>query len=356
MTLEILWFWVICVLWTGYFVLEGFDFGVGALLPSLGRNEEERGTMFRSIGPFWDANEVWLIVAAGATFAAFPVWYATMFSGLYLLLLAILVLLIIRVLSFEWRERTESPVWRGVWMWTNTIGSIGAPLLWGIGLSNLLHGLPINADQAFTGNLGDLFSVYTVLAGVAFVVLFTFHGAVFLTLRTVGELRERARRTAARLGPVAAVIGAGFLVWTVVVAVDVNDKGALPTAVIVALAAIALVVAIVAVRAARDSLAFTATAAAILLAVVTLFAALYPRVMVSSTNFANSLTVENASSANYTLTVITVVAAVLVPVVLLYQAWTYRVFRARVGGGELPMSPLAFGAPQALPKPEKGDA
>jgi cytochrome bd ubiquinol oxidase subunit II len=332
MTLEILWFCLLAFFWTAYFVLEGFDFGVGMLLPVLGRSEADRRTMFESIGPLWDGNEVWLVIAGGATFAAFPVWYATMFSGFYLALLLILALLIVRVLSFEWRGKSESAGWRAFWAWMNTIGSIGAPLLWGIALASLLHGVPIDSDQSYAGDFGDLFSAYTILAGIAVCLLFALHGAVFLTLRTLGELRERARRTASRLAPVAAVVGTAFLVWTLVVAGDVNDKGLFPGILPVAVAAVAAVAAVFLVWAANERWAFVATATAIGAVVVTLFVSLYPRVMVSDPAFGNSLTIDNASSAHYSLTVMTVVAAVLLPVVLLYQGWTYHVFRARLGG------------------------
>jgi cytochrome bd ubiquinol oxidase subunit II len=332
MGLEITWFCLLCVFWTGYFVLEGFDFGVGALLPVLGKSEADRGAMFQSIGPVWDGNEVWLVVAGGATFAAFPVWYGTMFSGFYLAFLLILVLLIGRVVSFEWREKAESARWKAAWTWVNTVASVGAPLLWGIALASLLHGVPIDSDQNFAGEFGDLFSGYTVLAGIAVSLLFAAHGAVFLTLRTVGDLCSRARRTAAVLTPAAAAVGAGFLVWTLVVANDRNDKGVFPGILPVAVAAVAALAAVWFVRSARDHWAFVATMTTIVAVVVTLFVSLYPRVMVSNPDFANSLTIENASSEDYTLKVMTVVAAVLVPVVLLYQAWTYRVFRARITG------------------------
>jgi cytochrome d ubiquinol oxidase subunit II len=334
MTLEILWFCLLAFFWTGYFVLEGFDFGVGMLLPVLGRSESDRKTMFATIGPVWDGNEVWLVIAGASTFAAFPVWYATMFSGFYLALLLILLFLIVRVLSFEWREKAESSGWRAFWAWMNTIGSIGAPFLWGIALSSLLHGTPISSDQSYAGDFGDLFSLYTILAGVAIVLLFALHGAVFLSLRTLGDLRARAHRAATRLAPVAAVVGAGFLVWTLVVAGDVNDKGVFPGILPVAVAAVAAVAAVFLVRAGAERWAFVATATAIGAVVVTLFVSLYPRVMVSEPDFGNSLTIDNASSAHYSLTVMTVVAAVLLPVVLLYQAWTYHVFRARLGGGD----------------------
>ena len=215
MDLEIFWFCLIAFLWAGYFVLEGFDFGVGMLLPFLPRDERERRQMFHTIGPVWDGNEVWLVVAAGATFAAFPAWYGTMFSGFYLALLLVLVLLIVRVLSFEWRNKSESPRWQTIWLWANAIGSIGAAFLWGVGLSSLLNGVPIDSNGDFTGNFLDLFRPYTVFAGLAFVLLFAFHGAAFLTLRTTGDLCERAAAAARRLSLPAAVVAAGFLVWTV---------------------------------------------------------------------------------------------------------------------------------------------
>jgi cytochrome d ubiquinol oxidase subunit II len=334
MTLEIFWFCVIGLLWTGYFLTEGFDFGVGMLLPVLGRSEDDRRTMFEAIGPIWDGNEVWLVIAGGATFAAFPVWYATMFSGFYLALLLILVLLIVRVLSFEWRGKAESPRWKAMWAWLNTIASIGAPVLWGIALASLLNGVPIASDQSFAGSFGDLFSAYTILAGIAVCLLFALHGAVFLTLRTLGDLRERAQRAAAGLAPLAALVGAGFLVWTLVVASDRNDKDLFPGVVPVAVAVLAALSAVLLVRAGNERWAFAATATTIVAVVVTLFVSLYPRVMVSNPGFANSLTVDNASSADYTLTVMTVIAAVLVPLILLYQAWTYHVFRARLGGDD----------------------
>jgi cytochrome d ubiquinol oxidase subunit II len=327
------WFVLIGVLWAGYFLLEGFDFGVGMLLPFLPRSEEERGAMFASIGPVWDGNEVWLVVAGGATFAAFPAWYAAMFSGFYLALLLLLVCLIVRVLSFEWREKAESARWRGVWLYANALGSTGAALIWGVAFANLLQGVPLNSKGDYTGTFWDLFSVYTVLAGVAIVLLFAFHGATFLTLRTRGELCQRAAAYARRLSIPAGAVAAIFLVWTVVVAVQENHRSVFPPVLPAGLAIAAVAAAIVAVFAGRSGLAFLMTAAAAMLTVATIFTGLYPRVMVSSTDFSDSLTVANASSAHYTLVVMTVVAAVVTPVVLLYQGWTYHVFRARVGTG-----------------------
>jgi cytochrome d ubiquinol oxidase subunit II len=332
MNLEILWFCLIAVLWGGYFTLEGFDFGVGMLLPFVPRDESQRAAMFESIGPVWDGNEVWLVVAGGATFAAFPAWYGTMFSGFYLALLLVLVFLIIRVVSFEWRTKSDSRRWRATWLWANTIGSVGASLVWGIGLSNLLHGVPLDSGGNYVGGFWNLFTGYTVVGGIAFVLLFAFHGAIFLTLRTTGGLCERARAAASRLAIPAVAVGAGYLVWTVAVAVDRNDKGVFPPVLPAAIAIAAFVLAAFCVFTGRSGIGFVLSAVGTLGLVATLFTSLYPRVMVSSPDFANSLTVQNASSAHYTLAVMTVVAAIFVPLVLLYQGWTYHVFRARVGG------------------------
>jgi cytochrome d ubiquinol oxidase subunit II len=332
MTLEILWFCVIAVFWSGYFLLEGFDFGVGMLLPFLPRDEEERGAMLQTIGPVWDGNEVWLVVAGAATFAAFPSWYATMFSGFYLALLLVLFFLIVRAVSFEWRAKSDRPAWRTVWMWANAGGSAGIALVWGIALANLLQGVPINSSQDFTGNLADLFSVYTVFAGITFVLIFAFHGACFLTLRTTGDLFERARAASRLLAVPAAAAGAGFLVWTIVIAVDNNDKSVFPPILPAVIAIAALVVAAAFAYLGRSGLAFAMTAIGTVGAVATLFTSLYPRVMVSNPDFGNSLTVSTAASAHYTLAVMSVVALITVPLILVYQGWTYYVFRARVSG------------------------
>jgi cytochrome bd ubiquinol oxidase subunit II len=268
-----------------------------------------------------------------------------MFSGYYIALLLVLVFLIIRVLSFEWRSKSKSARWRAVWASANTISSVGAPLIWGVGLSALLYGVPLDGNGDFTGTFWDLFHPYTVVAGLAVVVIFAFHGATFLTLRTTGDLCERARRTARRLSIPAAALGAIFLVWTVVVAVDRNDKDVFPPVLPAVLGIAALALAVVFVLSRQSGRAFAMTGLGAILVVATLFTSLYPRVMVSSPDFGNSLTVANASSAHYTLKVLTVVAVILTPVVLLYQVWTYRVFRRRLGGDpapteDVPVSPV----------------
>jgi cytochrome d ubiquinol oxidase subunit II len=340
MDLQLLWFLIVAFFWAGYFLLEGFDFGVGMLLPFLPKDERERRIMFESIGPVWDGNEVWLVVAGGATFAAFPAWYGTMFSGFYVALLLVLFFLIIRVVSFEWREKRESPRWRATWMWANTIGSGGAALVWGVGLANLVNGVPIDSDGDFAGSFADLFSPYTVVAGVAAVLLFAFHGATYLALKTSGDLLERARHASRRLALPAAIVAAGFLVWTVAVAMDRNDKDLFPPVLPAVAGIVALVLAVVFAFSARSGWTFTMTAAGTVLLVATLFTSLYPRVMVSNPDFANSLTVESASSSNYALKVMTVAAAILAPLVLLYQGWTYHVFRGRLGLEEEAGSPV----------------
>src|SRR5262245_9542190 len=275
MDLPILWFVIVAFLWSGYFLLEGFDFGVGMLLPFLPRNESERSVLFRTIGPVWDGNETWLVVAGGATFAAFPAWYATVFSGFYLALLLVLLFLIVRVVSFEWREKGESPRWRAVWLYANAIGSGGAALVRGIALAALVHGVPLDSNGDFSGSFADLFSPYTVFGGIAAVLLFGFHGATFLTLRTTGELCDRALHTARRLSVPAVFVAGLFVIWTVDVAIDRNDKDLFPPVLPAALALVALLLAFVFLRSGRSGRAFAMTAAGIVLTVVTLFTSLY---------------------------------------------------------------------------------
>jgi cytochrome d ubiquinol oxidase subunit II len=275
-----------------------------------------------------------------------------MFSGFYLALLLILFFLIIRVVSFEWREKGEGTGWRSVWLWANAVGSTGIPLVWGIAFANLLHGVPLDSQGNYTGDLADLFTGYTVLGGSAFVLVFAFHGASFLTLRTIGDLCERARRAARMLAVPAIAVGAGFLIWTIVVAVDRNDKDVFPPVLPAAIAIAAFAAAGLLVYAGRSGLAFGLTVLGIVGSVATLFVSLYPRVIVSSPDFGNSLTVSDAASAHYTLAVMSVVAAIVTPLVLLYQGWTYYVFRARVTGEEVqpPMealAPPASGSPAA---------
>jgi cytochrome bd ubiquinol oxidase subunit II len=327
MTLVSFWFVVLVIFWTGFLVLEGFDFGVGMLHGVVGRDERGRRLAIQTIGPLWDGNEVWLIVAAAGTFAAFPGWYATMFSGFYLAFLLLLVALIARGVSFEFYGKRDSARWRRAWDAATTGGSLLAPLLIGVALGNLLHGVPIGTDQEYAGTFTDLLNGYSLFTGLTVVLLCLLHGASFLALKTLGEVRERAVRVGRRIAPVAAVAVVGFIVWTL--AMPGNGSLAwLPAAV----AVLAALFAVWQVGRGRDGLAFAATSVTMAAVVVTIFVALYPRVMVSSLGSASDLTVSNTSSAPYSLKVMTVAAAVLFPVVLAYQGWTYYVFRRRVGG------------------------
>jgi cytochrome bd ubiquinol oxidase subunit II len=333
MDLALIWFILIAVLWTGYLVLEGFDFGVGMLLPVIGRNEPERRAMLRTIGPVWDGNEVWVLVAGGATFAAFPEWYATLFSGFYIALFAILLGLIFRGVAIEYRNKRASLTWRTRWDWTIAIASFVPALLWGVAFGNIVQGVPIDADGEFTGSFFTLLNPYALLAGATTTLLFLAHGAHFLALKTEGVVRERANRLAWRVGLVAAVAAVAFLGWTLLL------RGNPAASVAVVLAAVCLVGAILANRVGREGWAFLGTSLTIGLAVVVLFLVLFPDVMPSSTNPAYSLTIENASSTPYTLGIMTIVAVLFVPIVLVYQGWTYWVFRKRVAGPPTPVEP-----------------
>jgi cytochrome bd-type quinol oxidase subunit 2 len=320
------WFIVIALLFTGFFVLEGFDFGVGMLHTVVGRTDTERKVAISTIGPLWDGNEVWLVVAGAGMFAAFPGWYATMFSGFYLAMVLLLVALIARGVSFEFRERREGERWGRSWDTLMTAGSLVAPLLIGVALGNLLHGVPIDSRQEFTGNFLDLLNPYSLYVGVTIVLICVLHGSTFMALKAAGRVRERAGGLARRSAPIAALAVLAFAVWTQVIV----DRGVVPGPIQV-VAVLALIAVAWLLRDGREGWAFTMTTIAMATVVLTLFVDLYPRVMVSSTSAANDLTVHNTSSAPYALKVMTVVVAVLFPVVVAYQAWTYHVFRRRVG-------------------------
>jgi cytochrome d ubiquinol oxidase subunit II len=325
MDLGIVWFVVVAVFWTGFFVLEGFDFGVGALHQVVGRDDVERRVAINAIGPVWDGNEVWLIVAGAATFAAFPDWYATWFSALYLALVLVLVALILRGVSFEFRGKSESPRWRGTWSATLTVGSVLAPLLFGIGLGDLLAGLPVDADMHFTGTFWDLLTPYGLLVGATLLVLCLLHGATFLALKTGDPVRFRAQAVARWLRWAGLVVVLASAVWTY----QLGGRSVL-SLVLAAVSVLAAVAAVALISASRHGASFAATCVTIGSTVAALFAALYPNVLVSSTSAANSLTVAGTASSDYALTVMTWVAVVLFPVVLGYQTWSYVVFRRRV--------------------------
>jgi cytochrome bd ubiquinol oxidase subunit II len=325
MQLHTIWFIIIVVFWIGFFVLEGFDFGVGALHMLIGRSETERRVVVNTIGPWWDGNEVWLIVAGAAMFAAFPGWYATMFSALYLAFVLVLVGLFARGVSFEYRGKRESRRWRAGWTWALTIGSVLIPLLIGVGLGDLLAGLPINQHQNFTGDFFDLLTGYGLMTGVTLLTLCLLHGATFLALRTTGEIRDRASATARVLGLVAIVVNLAWVVWTLVVI----GGGTVPEPTQI-FGLIAVIFAAVLSSTDNDGWAFIASGFAIAAVIGQIFISLYPNVMVSSTNAAYNLTVNNAASGHYALVVMTVAAVLLFPIVLLYQGWSFHVFRRRV--------------------------
>ncbi|HEX2771326.1 MAG TPA: cytochrome d ubiquinol oxidase subunit II [Micromonosporaceae bacterium] len=330
MDLTTIWFLLIAVLFTGYFVLEGFDFGVGMLLPVLGRDDRERRVLINTIGPVWDGNEVWLITAGGAMFAAFPEWYATLFSGFYLPLLLILLALIVRGVAFEYRAKRPEAAWKRRWDIAIIVGSTVPAVLWGVAFANILRGVPLTAEHEYAGGLVDLLTPYALLGGLTTAALFLTHGAVFIALKTTGDVRERANRLAGRTGLAAAALAAGFLAWTLAL------RSTPAAVVLAAAAALALVAGLAANRVRREGWAFTGTATAIGLAVATLFAALFPTVLPSTLDAAGTLTVDNASSTPYTLKIMTWVAVVFTPIVLAYQGWTYWVFRKRIGVAHIP--------------------
>ena len=325
--LNIIWFVIIAIFWVGFFVLEGFDFGVGMLHSFVGRSDVERRIAVNSIGPFWDGNEVWLIVAGAAIFAAFPSWYATMFSTFYLALLVVLVALIVRGVSFEFNRKIDNPKWRSTWRWSLTVGSLLVPLLLGTALGDLLHGLPIDSAHNYTGDFVGLLVPFGLYTGVTLTVLSLFVGAAYLCLKTDGELHQRAATLSGRLGWLAAVVTFGWLTW-IHVGLGV---GFLPNPLQV-LALAAAVGAAMFAESHAEGWAFAAAATAIGSVVGSIFFELFPRVMVSSTSTAYNLTVSNSASNSYTLKVMTVVAIVLFPLVLVYQGWSLYVFRKRLVG------------------------
>jgi cytochrome bd-type quinol oxidase subunit 2 len=334
MSLVPFWFVAVAVLWTGFFILEGFDFGVGMLHDLAGSDEPGRRAAINTIGPLWDGNEVWLIVAGAAIFAAFPGWYATMFSGFYLALVLLLAALIVRGISFEYRGKRDAARWRRTWDAAMIAGSLVAPLLIGVALGDLLDGLPINAHHEYTGTFWDLLRPYGLLTGVTLVLICLLHGATFLSLKTTGEMRDRAGRLGRMVAPFTGAAVIAFAIWT---HVTYSSTFFLNPIELLAIVAVLAAVWLVAER--REGFAFAATTITMASCILTIFAGLYPNVMVSSTNPAFSLTVHNSASGGYTLKVMTVVAVIFLPLVLAYQAWTYYVFRRRVSRQEFATPP-----------------
>jgi cytochrome d ubiquinol oxidase subunit II len=327
MDLGIIWFILIGVLFTGFFFLEGFDFGVGILLLLIGKNDTEIRIIINSIGPVWDGNEVWLITAGGAIFAAFPNWYATMFSGFYLAMLLILVALILRGVAFEFRSKNESEIWRNTWDKIICISSTILAILFGVALANLIKGVPIDKSMNYVGGFFDLISIYTLVAGITTLLVFIFHGAVFLSLKADKSIEEKALKMARTVGIYAIGISIVLILLTFLQTDAFASKLAILSA-FVALVTLILSWYLIGVKKARE--AMLTNGISIALGVATLFLGLFPRVMVSSIKPEYSLTIANASSSLNTLTLMTKVAIIFVPIVLAYQVWTYWIFRKRV--------------------------
>ncbi len=325
MDLSLLWFWIVAGFFIGYFVLDGFDFGVGMTLPFLGKDDTDRRVLINTIGPVWDLNETWVIVAGAALFAAFPEWYATLFSGFYLALLLILLALILRGVSFEYRHQRPEAQWKRGFDRMIVIGSAVPALLWGVAFANIVQGVPLDANHDYIGTFFDLLNPYALLGGATTLLLFFTHGAIFVALKTEGEIRTRARALAARSGVLTTVVAASFLVWTAFIA-EFN----VAYLVLALLAAVSLIAAYFANLRRAEGWAFGFMAATIALAVLALFTALFPNVMPASNDPANSLTIANASSSEYTLSVMSWTALIFMPLILAYQAWTYWIFRKRI--------------------------
>ena len=330
MDLAYLWFWIVGFLFVGYFVLDGFDFGVGMSLPFLGRDDISRRQVINTIGPVWDLNETWVIVAGACLFAAFPHWYATLFSGFYLALLMILLALIARGVSFEYRHQRDSLRWKRGFDRMIVIGSAVPALLWGVAVANIVQGVPIDGHMEFTGSLLTLLNPYGLLGGVTTLLLFFTHGVYFVALKTDGQVAADARRLAGRAGLLTIGVGATFLAWTVLMAFAQGRELAAATAVLAVVAAVTLIASWISNARGREGWAFGFGAATIVSAVLALWFALFPFVMPSTTALENSLTIENASSTDYTLTIMSWAAVIFLPLVLLYQGWTYWIFRKRI--------------------------
>ena len=329
MELNTLWFILIGVLYIGFFVLEGFDFGVGMLLPFLGKDDTRRRVILNTVGPHWDGNEVWLLTAGGATFAAFPHWYATLFSGFYLALFLLLLALIVRGVAFEFRSLLSQPRWRRLWDTSVAVSSLVAALLLGVAFANLARGVPIDASGQYVGGFFNLLNPYALVGGVLAVLGFALHGAIFLSLKTTSDLQQAARVMAFRLW-VPTIIALGVFAAYTYLETDLLTKIGVNPGVVPLVAPAALLVTGYFLRRRREGWAFLMTALTIAATLITFFLILYPRVMISSLDPAWSLTIETAASTPYTLTVMTIVALIFVPLVLLYQGWSYWVFRQRI--------------------------
>lgn len=333
MDLNVLWFILIGVLFAGFFILEGFDYGVGILLPFVGKNDMERRIILNTIGPFWDGNEVWLLTAGGAIFAAFPNWYATLFSGFYLAFFLILLGLIIRGVAIDFRSKINRIAWCRIWDGLFFLGSLLPAFLFGVAVSNFLYGVPIDANMEFVGDLFTLLTPYTLLGGIVFVLVFSFHGSLFLSLKSgLEELNIRVKRYSIKVGLIMLVM---TVIWVMYGVFITNILQSIISVIAIVLAALCLILSVGLQWKGRSGFAFLASALAILGVTVMVFAAMFPNVLISTLDPLWNLTIYNASSSQYTLQVMTVVALTLVPIVLCYQAWSFWIFRKRVTKNEL---------------------
>ena len=328
------------VLWIGFFFLEGFDFGVAMLLPILGKKDEDRRVMINTIGPTWDGNVVWLLTAGGASCAAFPAWYATLFSGLYLPLFLVLLGLILRGVAFEYRNKKPDASWKAMFDWFAIGGSFVVALVLGVGFANFVRGMPDNDKYMFTGSFWSLFHPFALVGGLLFVALFLTHGAVFIALKTKGEIRERARDFAQKVGVVAAALMAIFFVWQ-----NLGYRADIAPALgwVVGLLAVACVAgAVLMSKAGREGVAFILSGLATVLMVVGIFATMYPNLGFDNAAAGNKpLNIVTASSSPLTLKIMTIAAVIFVPIVLAYQAWTYWIFSRRISTKNLPVEEAA---------------
>jgi cytochrome d ubiquinol oxidase subunit II len=327
--LRVLWFILIAALWIGFFFLEGFDFGVGILLPFLGKSDVERRAIINTIGPVWDANEMWLIVAITAMFGVFPAWYGTMFSGFYLAMVAIIIALMIRGISFEYRSKDARPQWRGRFDWMIAVGSLLSAFLFGVVFTDLLGGVPIDQNLNYAGTPFGWITPYGLIGGLTMVSVFLLHGANFLTLKLDDDLRERARATAKRLYIFAAIMVVVLAISTYIftdirIRIGVNP-GVLPIA-----SMVVLLVSIYFINRKMEGWAFVMSGLNIILTQVAFFSLMFPRVMVSSLNPAWSLTIDNTSASSQALEVMFIVALIFIPIVVAYESWSYYVFSQRI--------------------------
>ena len=329
MILNTVWFVLVTVLFTGFFFLEGFDYGVGILLPFIGKKDEERRAIINTIGPFWDGNEVWMITAGGAMFASFPHVYATLFSGFYLALVLMLIALILRGVAFEYRSLRDDPAWRNRWDWAIFIGSLLPALLWGVTVGNLMRGFAIDVDMNYWGGLLPLLNPFSILGGLVFVALFTMHGANFLVLKTENEITQRAKAISYKAWIVATVLTVIFVIWSFF-ETDILTKAGINGLVPALLAAASLLISGWMNHKEKDGWAFITGSLTVVFATIMVFMGLFPRILISSLDPEFSLTIQNAAASPYALKVMTIVTVILLPFVLVYQIWTYRVFRHRV--------------------------